>query len=397
MVYAWRQLRQQTAIRIPYQRGLLRKIGKWIPGLLRVKLLGLPCGIESQNDAERYSYHKVSIYPPAPVIASVPSPIALQFKRNYSGQFFPERVYPECSVMCIKQGIVNRHGFTLTPHGKLIPEACFEMGKWEERDYSILRRPNLFPRFLETTDRVISLTSPWQANYFHWLFDILPRLHLVERAGFDKGQIFVDCATPFQRDTLQLLGVTADQIIDAQRVEFVSASNLIVPSLPGVPGIMPGWACQYLRNRLMRTSDRSRPTPPRIYVSRSKATRRRVDNEGELVQLLEKHDFTVVRLEELGFEEQVRLFSQAEVIVAAHGAGLANLVFSRKGTKVLEIQSPHWVNACYFDLSYQRQLVYDYLIGEDIMAPASSDLKKPDFNIRVDVSRVTARLQNLLN
>jgi capsular polysaccharide biosynthesis protein len=49
------------------------------------------------------------------------------------------------------------------------------------------------------------------------------------------------------------------------------------------------------------------------------------------------HGFSTHMLEDLSFDEQITLFSQAEFVVAPHGAGLANLLFCQPGTKVLEL------------------------------------------------------------
>jgi len=40
--------------------------------------------------------------------------------------------------------------------------------------------------------------------------------------------------------------------------------------------------------------------------------------------------------------EQIRAFSRAQVIVAAHGAGLSNLIFAPPGAFILEIVTP-WI------------------------------------------------------
>jgi capsular polysaccharide biosynthesis protein len=48
--------------------------------------------------------------------------------------------------------------------------------------------------------------------------------------------------------------------------------------------------------------------------------------------------FESVLTERLSVHEQVEMFSQASVLVAPHGAGLANMVFARPGLTVLEIQ-----------------------------------------------------------
>ena len=65
--------------------------------------------------------------------------------------------------------------------------------------------------------------------------------------------------------------------------------------------------------------------PSRIYVTRSKAQRRRITNEIELQAALERCGFKIV---ELGFDnplEQIDFFRNAEIIMSVHGASLTNI------------------------------------------------------------------------
>lgn len=74
------------------------------------------------------------------------------------------------------------------------------------------------------------------------------------------------------------------------------------------------------------------------------ARRRRLQNQQEINQVIRNLCGTLgcpvqfVELERLGIEEQHRLFREADIVVAQHGAGLCNLVFGRRGDlSVLEI------------------------------------------------------------
>ena len=80
---------------------------------------------------------------------------------------------------------------------------------------------------------------------------------------------------------------------------------------------------------------RARPRSQNVYVTRR--TMRRVSNAPQLERFLSQHDFTAYALEDLSFDQQVDLFSQANLVVAPHGAGLANILFCQPGAKVLEL------------------------------------------------------------
>lgn len=68
--------------------------------------------------------------------------------------------------------------------------------------------------------------------------------------------------------------------------------------------------------------------------------RRSIKNHNEIFNTLveefpQEHVFNV-RLEDLKFEDQVRLFYETKIVIAQHGAGLANVIWMQKGMKVLE-------------------------------------------------------------
>lgn len=120
----------------------------------------------------------------------------------------------------------------------------------------------------------------------------------------------------------------------------------------------------------------------RIYITRSRAKTRRVLNEKALVSTLESLGFNIYELEHLAPEEQVCLFRDAECVVAPHGAGLANLLFS-SSTEVLELFGSRHVVPHYYLLSKSLGHSYRYICGH------SSD---SDSDLRVNVDQVRALL-----
>ena len=89
----------------------------------------------------------------------------------------------------------------------------------------------------------------------------------------------------------------------------------------------------------------------RIYISRDDARYRRVQNENALLAQVDHYGFERVLLSQLSFSEQIQLFASADAVMAPHGAGLANLVFSPPGCTVIEFMPQNYVNACFWALS----------------------------------------------
>ena len=96
------------------------------------------------------------------------------------------------------------------------------------------------------------------------------------------------------------------------------------------------------RGRTILVIERGTPDPfyggTAAEVKTSGVDRRSVPNLRDVAESLEEcGEVTILQLEEMSLAEQVRAFEQADIIVAQHGAALANLVWCRPGTGVVEI------------------------------------------------------------
>ncbi|WP_276357698.1 glycosyltransferase family 61 protein [Cohnella caldifontis] len=267
----------------------------------------------------------------------------------------------------------GKHGAVITPDHRLLADVS-----WDYRGNDGLVRGwghNAFRewvphplRFLPGTTAL--LTFVWSWNYFHWMFDVLPRVDLIRRADQDVDRYAISrYGMPYQRETLNLMGIPSDRIYEAGDDFHAEAERLIVPSfvrpVEDWPSRYPRWTAEFLRREFLY--DRHVAVSPeyeRIFVSRSKAQRRRMLNEDEIRLVLEERGFRTVILEELPFDEQIRIFASAKAVVAPHGAGLANLVFCPPGTQVVELFSPGYLWNYFAHICHQVGLGHYYLIGE---------------------------------
>ncbi len=101
----------------------------------------------------------------------------------------------------------------------------------------------------------------------------------------------------------------------------------------------------------------------KLYISRGDATLRRVKNEKEVLALLEPLGFEGQMISHLPFPEQAALFASADVIVAPHGAALANLMFCRPGTQVLEVFPANYFDDGFIRLSKAMELQNRFLVA----------------------------------
>lgn len=205
-------------------------------------------------------------------------------------------------------------------------------------------------------------------TYFHWMFDILPRIELLDKSGIDIASIdrfLVSSRLDFQKETLKALGIPETKILETDEYSHIQATTLVVPSFPSSLAWMPKWACNFLRSKFLNKKHIETEKIERIYISRKETANRRIINEDEIVSCLTKYGFINVILESMTVVEQAALLAHAKVVVAPHGGGLTNTVFCNPGTKVIEIFSPNYVYPCYWLISNQIGLEYYYLLGEN--------------------------------
>jgi hypothetical protein len=198
--------------------------------------------------------------------------------------------------------------------------------------------------------------------------DALPRLEILQRAGsipwsgIDHLLIGEGCRAI--RESLRLLGFDDSKHVVTRRDTHFACDSLIVPSFHGAPGNVPPWAIEFLRKQFLT----SLPLPGskrRIYVSRSKASGRRITNEEEILPIFASRGFARVELEEISLSAQIALFAEAEAVVAPHGAGLTHLIWCAPQTKILEVFSPLYVNLCYWSIASVVEADYYYLLGSE--------------------------------
>ncbi|MEO8272144.1 MAG: glycosyltransferase family 61 protein, partial [Aureliella sp.] len=213
----------------------------------------------------------------------------------------------------------------------------YPLGRLNPRYYrQLLTTPDRFPKPTRIAGRVLVLNKGAAHNYYHWIAEVLPRLELARRAGWtDVDFYMVDCYKPFQRQTLERLGIPREKVIEPHNGLLVEADELIVPSL--ATAVARARTGQMLRQAF------GVPAPPqgggtrRVFVARKNARTRRLVNESQIEAMLTPLGFEFHCLEQYTLGKQIQLFGEASMIVGGHGAGLTNMLYSQTGTQIIEI------------------------------------------------------------
>ncbi len=93
------------------------------------------------------------------------------------------------------------------------------------------------------------------------------------------------------------------------------------------------------------------------------------------------------------YEQQIRLFRQAEFIVAPHGAALTNLLYSSAGVKVIELFADCYINLGLQRLANLKNARYGYLVNESVGSAAGSD--EHEFSYTIDIASLVKLIEDL--
>lgn len=388
-----------------FTKNAVRKVNQWVLKPVRTlpfssEVLGPPKGYYATvlnwlNVSKQEGRHYQEIYPQGVLRRKPPGTIEPQIHWKFTQEYAREIPSAFLAVipfgrLWVNSGKSIRNSVVITPDDRILGDLSLEFGK-ALQDNLIFEKWKLPPvYFLE--GKVASLTSTKGEIYFHWMFDLLPKLELLKLGGVDLETIdyFVvnSIQSEFQKKSLKSLGIPAEKIIESTRYPHIKAEKLFAPSLPSLPGNPPQWVCQFLRQGFLKEAQNNVQPIERLYLSRKTARYRRVLNEDKVWEILKHSGFKTVELEGLSIEEQATIFNQAKIIIAPHGAGLTNLVFCAPGTKVIEIFSPNYVNVCYYSLCEELGLDYYYLLGEGKQPPEGIDPHIVGDDIQVNLDKL---------
>jgi capsular polysaccharide biosynthesis protein len=195
----------------------------------------------------------------------------------------------------------------------------------------------------------VSLLVPYAANYTHWTQECLTLLEGVEKYESETGKqplLLIPRNPPsFVTDSLEVLGYDSDRLVELGE-DAIQFRKLVVPSVrrcsgPHLDGFVRDVrALRWVADRALANVGTSDTHSSRILISREDTVTRRMVNRSAVSSALADYGFETYVLSELDYREQVRLFSQAEFVVGAHGAGMINTIYS-EDSNVIELYGDH--------------------------------------------------------
>ena len=210
------------------------------------------------------------------------------------------------------------------------------------------------PRILKKIKgKVFSLLSGGAAktNYFHWLFEVLPKLEILSRSEKIKNIdyfLLPSIKMDHQLETLNLLNIPRKKLLDSNAYKHIFCDDLYVVDHPfrvtnntvyDTQNI-PFWIFDWVRKKFLKFKS-SKSFPEKIFIERSKSisTHRDLKNKDEVYRILKDKNFHFVKPENFQIKDQIQMFYSAKKIVGLHGAGFANICFCNPKAEIIEFKT----------------------------------------------------------
>lgn len=197
-----------------------------------------------------------------------------------------------------------------------------------------------------TNEQVGIIFDRWMLNYYHWMVFCVPKLILLSKVlGVERLFMPSDLtAIPsFVWQTLELLSLQKEALVP------ISSGIHHADELCFVHGAWPSpFTCQLTRRKLCSGVVGGQPPDTKqVFLLRNANTSnpRALVNESEVLQLCAQMGIKAVDPGALTLREQIALFQNVDLVIAVHGAALANMLWMRPGSRVIEIATgmqPHY-------------------------------------------------------
>ncbi|MEO8474624.1 MAG: glycosyltransferase family 61 protein [Chryseolinea sp.] len=260
--------------------------------------------------------------------------------------------------------IEPEHGWALSGFNRLIYQSLSFSRTSHQRKPSLLRY--WLRKKVIRLKSAISVRDTGEENYFHFYNDVLSKIFWLKQYNVDVNSIPIVISKAlwskqyFQAylkysSFLSCLNwvIQENEYIECESVYFIKAPTHDKRLWDKIFGALPGF---------------DRLPPLRVFVSRKKSRLRFIKNNEEIVNICKQHSFMIVDNDDLSYDDQVKLYNRADLIVGIHGSGLTNLYFRNDLCKILEIfPSPNlnYLPFHYVMLAKMKGFEYHAILGEN--------------------------------
>lgn len=246
-------------------------------------------------------------------------------------------------------------------------------------------------------DEVVALNSiHTPLNFWHWIFESISKLLVLETYGYSGPYIVPDDCT-FINGIFDILSIPQDRIIRNSGAYHVK--KLIVPQRYQCSQLVTNKKLTKLIRCKLLEGIKILDGAKHCYIKRI-GERRRVENEDEVLRLLSFYDFEVMVPEDYSVGEQLSFMTNVSCSIMPHGANCALALLQPEKSTFIEIFNHAYIAMLNMHIVLALNLRYHMLSSD---TPYSGGLCPTDYlqkghsaNITVNINLLRAILENLL-
>ena len=179
-------------------------------------------------------------------------------------------------------------------------------------------------------------------NIWHLLMEEIPKLYRLQKAEIDINKfdylIGRNLSLPQQREVYEIFNINVSKIVTFEKYKHIEFEKLTFFSpyyTPDIDGI------KWMKKKILAYYNIKKVDPKRrLFISRENYNTKNIANFTVVKKVLKKYKFNIIQPENLTLRQQIIAFSEADLIIGAHGAGLAaNAIFCPDYGNVIEIRS----------------------------------------------------------
>ena len=291
--------------------------------------------------------------------------------------------------LLIKAKVSHRNGYITIKENILLPKQSLKY--YAKSIYSFqYMLPIKYPKRKIHLVNAFIVTSPSYKNYWHWHFDILMNLYIIDELEIEVKNIIINQPVfEYQYESLVFFQKYYDFYFVDNKSSFEVQNALIYKTNNN--NIKEYLIELYKKINFINKKVSLIQTKKykKIYITRDNPkSKRNVINFNEVELILKKCGFVIIRLEDYTYREQIVFFKGAEIIVGPHGAGFTNIIFCVKKTILIEFMHIKRDSSIFKNICKVKGITYYKLYSNN------TD-KSDDPNLLIDTIKFEKTLKKL--
>ena len=244
-------------------------------------------------------------------------------------------------------------------------------------------------------------------NYYHWLFEILPKLIQINKVIQQSSELKKKHFTLIVNKKLPTQIIKSIKLVVQFNYEIKTLANfesllctkliyctpfwysLCEKAIKGRfinPHFMDKKSTEFIRNQFYVKKESFK----KVYFTRQSQASRSIINKEEIEEFLIQNNFEFYEPSKLSFEEQIKLLSETKILVSPSGAAISNMIFMQPNTAVLSfIANSPYTNPYVFQQIANVAQVNFYQM------PAENESKDVNVNFKINLSLLKETLDKL--